>query len=77
MLPPISIAFAHTDSRYIDGLTAFRNDALNAWLSVFTTAISFACDATVGLAGRIAAPQAAWERQLRRRWPEGATGGPV
>jgi len=67
VLPPISIAFAHTGSRYVDGLTAFRNDDLNAWLSVFTTAISFACNATVGLGGRIAALQADWERQLRRR----------
>ena len=67
VLPPISIAFAHTGSRYVDGLTAYRNDDLDAWLSVFTTAISFACNATVGLADRISTLQADWERQLRRR----------
>jgi Fic family protein len=76
VLPPISIAFAHTGSRYVDGLTAFRNDDLDAWLSVFTTAISFACNATAGLAGRIAALQADWELQLRRRRTAGGRKAP-
>jgi Fic family protein len=67
VLPPISIAFAHTGSRYVEGLTAFRNDDLDGWLSVFTTAVTFACKATVGLADRVATLQADWERQLRKR----------
>jgi Fic family protein len=67
VVPPISIAFAHTGSRYIEGLTAFRNDDLDAWLTVFATAVSFACNATAGLADRLAALEADWEHELRHR----------
>lgn len=72
VLPPISIAFARAGSRYIDGLTAFRRDDLDAWLSQFATAVRFACDATIGLGQRVAALRQAWEARLvERRVSEG------
>lgn len=67
VLSPISIAFAHTGSRYIEGLTAFRNDDPDGWLTVFATAVSFACNATAGLADRLSTMQADWEHRLRDR----------
>lgn len=64
--PPISIALAQMGSRYIDGLNAFRNDDLDAWLSLFATAVTFSCEATVGLGRRVAELRDAWEEQLRQ-----------
>jgi Fic family protein len=66
VLPPISIAFAQSGSRYVDGLNAFRNDDLDAWLSLFATAVSLASGATMGLAERVAALRTAWHERLRQ-----------
>jgi Fic family protein len=66
-LPPISIAFAQSGSRYVDGLNAFRDDDLDPWLSVFATAVTFASRATITLAQRVAALRDAWRERLRTR----------
>lgn len=63
-LLPISIAFARAGSRYIEGLTAFRRDDLDAWLSLFATASGSACGTTIGLGQRVAALRKAWEARL-------------
>lgn len=67
VLPPVSIALHHAGGRYVDGLNAFRNDDLNAWLSLFATAVTFACEATIGLSLAVAALRAEWEQRLRDR----------
>ncbi len=67
VVPPVSIALHHAGRRYVDGLNAFRDDDLDAWLSLFATAVTFACEATVGLGLRVAALREAWEGRLRDR----------
>lgn len=67
VLPPISIAFSQAGSRYVGGLNAFRNDDLNAWVSLFATAVTFASGATIGLAERVAALRDSWHERLRER----------
>ncbi|MEX0953188.1 MAG: Fic family protein [Nitriliruptoraceae bacterium] len=64
VLPPLSIAFARPEARYVDGLNAFRSDDLDGWLTVFATAISFAAHATIGLAHEVGQLQQSWLEQL-------------
>jgi Fic family protein len=76
VLPPVSIAFAQPGSRYVDGLNAFRDDDLDAWLSVFATAVTFASHATIALAERVAALRDAWHERLRQRRAEAGRRAP-
>ena len=62
--PPVSIALARPGSHYVDGLTAFRRDDLDAWISLFSTAVRFASAATVGLGTRVAALRNRWQARL-------------
>ncbi len=64
VLPPLSIAFARPEARYVDGLNAFRRDDLDGWLTVFATAVSFAAHATIGLAREVERLQRSWREQL-------------
>lgn len=64
VLPPLSIAFARPEARYVEGLNAFRSDDLDGWLTVFATAISFAAHATIGLAHEVGQLQRSWLEQL-------------
>jgi Fic family protein len=64
VLPPLSIAFARPEARYVEGLNAFRSDDLDGWLTVFATAISFAAHATMGLAYEVGQLQQSWLEQL-------------
>jgi Fic family protein len=66
VLPPISIAFAHMGGRYVDGLNAFRNDDVDAWISLFASAVTFACEATGGLIHRAGELRAKWETRIRQ-----------
>jgi Fic family protein len=67
VLPPVSIAFARDRDRYVEGLTRFRCDDVDGWLSVFATSVSFAAMATVGLADRAARQREQWHEALRER----------
>jgi hypothetical protein len=60
----LSIAFARPEANYVDGLNAFRRDDLDAWLTVFATAVTFAANATVGLARKMTELRSAWEAQI-------------
>lgn len=62
--PPISIALARPGSRYVDGLTAYRRDDLDAWISLFSTAVTLASTATVGLGVRAATLHDRWRSRL-------------
>ena len=64
VLPPMSIAFARPQARYVEGLNAFRSDDLDGWLTVFATAVSFAAYATIGLANEVGQLQQPWLGQL-------------
>lgn len=64
VLPPVSVALAHAGSRYVDGLTAYRRDDLDAWISLFATAVTFAGEATIGLGRQMSALRTKWEATL-------------
>ena len=68
-LPPLSVAFARPAARYVDGLTAYRAGDLDAWISVFATAVTFACEAALQLGEEVVALRDRWEQRLvdRRR----------
>jgi Fic family protein len=64
VLPPLSIAFARPEARYVEGLNAFRNDDLDGWLTVFATAVSFAAHATIGFAHEVGRLQQVWRTRI-------------
>lgn len=64
VLPPVSVPLAHAGGHYVDGLTAFRRDDLDAWISLFATAVTFAGEATIGLGRQMAALRMKWEAAL-------------
>lgn len=76
VLPPVSIAFARSGSRYVEGLNAFRRDDLDAWLSVFATAVTFTADAAIGLAVRVVELQERWGSELDERRREAGRRAP-
>lgn len=66
-LPPLSVAFARPASRYVEGLTAYRNGDVDAWISVFSTAITFACAAALRLGEEVVEMRDRWAQQLTDR----------
>jgi Fic family protein len=64
VLPPLSVAFARPQSRYVAGLEAFRRDEMDAWLSVFATAVTFAAHATLAFADEVDALQESWRGRI-------------
>lgn len=76
VLPPLSIAFARPEARYVEGLNAFRSDDLDGWLTVFATAVNLAAHATIGLAHEIGQLQRSW-LELVPVPPPPPTAGPV
>ena len=64
LLPPLSIAFARPEARYVAGLNAFRIDDLDGWLTVFATAVSLAANATIGLAHEVGQLRQSWHARL-------------
>jgi Fic family protein len=59
-VPPISIIFANSRARYINGLTSFRADDVTGWLQLFA-------EATIS-AARLARRYVAKVTQLRDEW---------
>ena len=51
-MPPISVVFAQQRQAYIDGLTAYRDDAIDTWIEGFATAARRAADLADQLPGR-------------------------
>ncbi len=64
-VPPISVVLAGNKERYIDGLTSFREDRVNAWLEMFASAAAQAADLASRYADRVAELQDAWRTSLR------------
>lgn len=64
VLPPLSIAFARPEARYVGGLNAFRSDDIDAWLTTFATGVSFAARATRGLARQLDELRGQWRDRI-------------
>ncbi len=63
-VPPISVVLARNKSRYIRGLTLFREDRLDEWLGIFASAAAQAATLAVRYADRVARLQEDWRKQL-------------
>ncbi len=64
-LPPISVVFAESRDRYIAGLTAFRGDAVAAWIEHFAAATVTAARLARTYIEAVRALQERWRQQLR------------
>lgn len=64
-VPPISVVLARNKSRYIRGLTLFREDRMAEWLNTFASASAQAATLAVRYADRVAELQDRWRKQLR------------
>ncbi len=64
-VPPISVVLARNKSRYIRGLTLFREDRVAEWLGIFASAAAQAATLAVRYADRVAELQDRWRKQLR------------
>lgn len=63
-IPPISVVLAAARSRYIDGLTAFRGDAVTAWVEHFVAAAARAARLASAYVDAVRALQASWREQF-------------
>ncbi len=64
-VPPISVALARERSRYIRGLTLFREDRLAEWLGIFAAATAQAATLAARYVDLVAELQGRWRKQLR------------
>jgi Fic family protein len=64
--PPISIVLAANGSRYVEGLTAFRDGRIGAWCAFFARVTSDAIARSRRLAADLAALQGEWFERARR-----------
>ncbi len=64
-VPPISVVLARNKSRYIRGLTLFREDRVAEWLGIFASAAAQAATLAIRYADRGAELQDRWRKQLR------------
>lgn len=69
VLPPISVVLAAARSRYIDGLTAFRGDAVAPWVEHFVAAAARAARLASAYVDAVRALQGRWREQLAARAP--------
>lgn len=60
VVAPISVVLAANSSRYVAGLTSYRRDEIDPWISVFSEATSISARRATGLAREIAELQAEW-----------------
>lgn len=64
-LPPLSIAFARPQARYVEDLTAYRAGDVDAWMSAFSQAVTFSARAAQGLGAQVQQLRNEWESRLR------------
>ena len=64
-VPPISVVLAANRSRYITGLTRFRNDDIDGWITDFATAAAQAAGLAAAYLGAVQDLQDRWREQLR------------
>lgn len=70
--PPVSVVIAQDGSRYIDGLTRFREGDVAGWISDFAVTITRACKATQALAEDAADMLQGWRNAVNAQ--RGQTG---
>lgn len=61
---PVSIVLARRGRSYIDGLNAFRRDDLDAWISMFATAITASAAAATEFGAAVVQLEDGWLRQV-------------
>ncbi|MQA00147.1 MAG: Fic family protein, partial [Dehalococcoidia bacterium] len=66
-VPPISVMFSRQRGRYISGLTAFREDRLVEWITIFATATAEAAQLAERCGGQVAQLQDRWRHRLLER----------
>lgn len=66
-VPPISVVLASQKERYISGLTAFREDRVAEWVTVFAVATAAAAQLARRYGERVAKLQDRWREQLRKQ----------
>lgn len=64
-VPPISIVLASAKDRYIAGLTAFREDRIEAWVEHFAAAAAGAATLAQAYLHRVQALAAGWRTRLK------------
>lgn len=64
-VPPISVILARDKDRYLNGLTAFREDGLAEWIELFAAATAEAANLATRYASRVGELQDRWREQLR------------
>jgi Fic family protein len=64
-VPPISVVLARDKDRYLNGLTAFREDGLAEWIELFAAATAEASELATRYASRVGELQDRWREQLR------------
>lgn len=65
-VPPVSIVLAARPAAYIDGLTAFREGRIGAWVASFAGAAARAATVSIELADQVATLQASWRARAGR-----------
>lgn len=63
--PPISVAFAHARSAYIDGLISFRDAEFDQWLETFVAAVLSSAALAERYRTAVAELLAEWQQRLR------------
>ncbi len=72
VVPPVSVILATNRSRYVDGLTAYRQGDLNGWLLFFGRSLSDAAAASRRLGLRLSDIEASWTETVHPRKGSGA-----
>ncbi len=65
-VPPVSIVLAARPTAYVDGLTAFREGQVAAWVASFSGAAARAATVSIELADQVAGLQALWRERAGR-----------
>jgi Fic family protein len=66
-VPPISVVLARDKSRYIKGLTSYREDRVPDWIEAFGLATTAACKLAETYLGKVTELQEKWRRQLKEK----------
>jgi Fic family protein len=66
-VPPISLVLAARRERYVDGLTTFQRDNLDAWGAFFANATRLSAQRAESFAEKVAALQQRWRDQITAR----------
>jgi len=69
-VPPLSLVLAGWADRYVHGLTDYREDAPESWLTVFAEALERSALAAHGFAEKVSALQEQWLEQAGRPRPQ-------